>query len=314
MSVREFVRSKVPTDIDRFDRRLALVSVLRPPSGLIIPLVVLLAFMFVGPIASIVLFSVQPTNTISLAVADWTLDAYREIVQGTISGKGVYGEVTTNTIMISALTTVIAFAVSYPAAYALATKVRRFKLPILIALIIPLFTSVNIRVYGWVLFLINEGVFDLLAGSVGLDAPSIIYTRSAVILGTVYVYLPYMLFPIYLSISTIDDSLLEAAADLGAGRTKQFVDVILPLSKPGVIIGSLFVFVLSLGAEVEAELLGGGTIYTAASNISYSFGYSQNWPLGSAQAVGLLLITTVCGVVILRTIDLTEIASRGGSR
>jgi spermidine/putrescine transport system permease protein len=74
------------------------------------------------------------------------------------------------------------------------------------------------------------------------------------------------------------------------------------------------VFVLSLGAEVESELLGGGTIYTAASNISYSFGYSQNWPLGSAQAVVLLIITTVCGVIILRTIDLQEIASRGGSR
>ncbi|ELY68967.1 ABC transporter permease [Natrinema versiforme] len=314
MSVREFVRSKVPAAIDRPGRRLASASPLGPPGGLMLPLLALLAFMFVGPIVAIVLFSVQTENVISLSVADWTLEAYREIVQGTLSGEGVYGEVTLNTIVISALTTVVAFVVSYPAAYALATKVRRFKLPILIALIIPLFTSVNIRVYGWVLFLINDGVFDLLAGSVGLNAPSIIYTRSAVVLGTVYVYLPYMLFPIYLSISTIDESLLEAASDLGAGRTKQFVDVILPLSKPGVIIGSLFVFVLSLGAEVEAELLGGGTIYTAASNISYSFGYSQNWPLGSAQAVGLLLITTVCGVVILRTIDLTEIASRGGSR
>ncbi|QCS42731.1 ABC transporter permease [Natrinema versiforme] len=314
MSVKEFVRSKVPAAIDRPGRRLASVSSLGPPGGLMLPLLALLAFMFVGPIVAIVLFSVQTENVISLSVADWTLEAYREIVRGTLSGEGVYGEVTLNTIVISALTTVVAFVVSYPAAYALATKVRRFKLPILIALIIPLFTSVNIRVYGWVLFLINDGVFDLLAGSVGLDVPSIIYTRSAVVLGTVYVYLPYMLFPIYLSISTIDDSLLEAAADLGAGRAKQFVDIILPLSKPGVIIGSLFVFVLSLGAEVEAELLGGGTVYTAASNISYSFGYSQNWPLGSAQAVGLLLITTVCGIVILRTIDLAEIASRGGSR
>lgn len=314
MSIGDFFQSTLlsETRTGRSSSRLA--SLLRPPGGLMLPLVALLGFMFLGSIASIVLFSVQTGNSISLSVADWTLASYREIIGGTLSGEGVYGQITLNTILISAATTLIALVVSYPAAYALATKINRFKLPLLVALIIPLFTSVNIRVYGWVLFLINDGVLSLFLSSFGLESPSILYTRGAVVLGTVYVYLPFMLFPIYLSISTIDDALLEAGADLGASRTRQFTRIVLPLSKPGIIIGSLFVFVLSLGAEVESELLGGGTVYTAASNISYSFGYSQNWPLGSAQAVVLLIITTVCGVIILQTIDLQEIASRGGSR
>jgi spermidine/putrescine transport system permease protein len=182
-------------------------------------------------------------------------------------------------------------------------------------LIIPLFTSVNIRVFGWALFLVQNGVLESIVTVFGVSSyPSLMYQRYTIILGTVYVYLPFMLFPIYLSMLSIDDETFEAANDLGADKLTVFRKILLPMSYPGVVIGSLFVFVLSLGADVEAKILGGGSIFTMASNIEYSFGYSQNWPLGSAQAVGLLLITVVAGVIILRMIDLQEIASRGGGR
>ena len=287
-------------------------DLLRPPWILLAPMTALLLFMFVGPMVAIFLFSVQPGNSISLNPAMWTLEYYAEIIGGMASGRGVYGQVLSNTVLVSFATTAITLALSYPAAYALARKIDRYKLVFLMILIIPLFTSVNIRVFGWALFLVKNGVLNSVFSAVGVDAyPTLMYKRFTIVLGTVYVYLPFMLFPIYLSILSIDDTTFEAARDLGASKLTMFRKVLLPLSAPGITIGSLFVFVLSLGADVEAAILGGGSIYTMASNIEYSFGYSQNWPLGSAQAVGLLVITIVAGVIILRTIDLQEIASRG---
>lgn len=308
---------------DRLDRATSfaegasnpLAKLLSPPWLFMLPMVALLAFMFVGPMLAIVVFSLQSGNAISLDPMTWTVDHYAEIIGGMISGEGVYGEVLANTALVSAATVVTTLVISYPAAYALARKIHRYKLVFLLMLIVPLFTSVNVRVFGWALFLVQDGVLSSLFGLLGLGAyPSLLYNRFTVVFGTMYVYLPFMLFPIYLSLLTIEDVTFEAARDLGAGHLTVFRRVVLPLSMPGIVIGSLFVFVLSLGADVEAQVLGGGSVFTMASNINYSFGYSQNWPLGSAQAVGLLLITVVAGVLILRSLDLREIASRGESR
>lgn len=289
-----------------------LVALVRPPYVLLLPLAILLLVMFVGPMLAIVLFSVQPANSISLDPSTWTFEHYAEIIGGMVSGQGVYGDVLVNTAAVSAVTTGVTLVFSYPAAYALARKIERYKTVFLLVLIIPLFTSVNIRVFGWALFLVKNGVLDSVVSLFGVsNYPSMMYQRWTIILGTTYVYMPFMLFPIYLSLLSVEDETIAAARDLGAGRWTLFRRIILPLSKPGVIIGSLFVFILSLGADVEAQILGGGSIFTMASNINYSFGYSQNWPLGSAQAVGLLIITLVCGIIILRTINLKEIASRG---
>jgi len=288
-------------------RRLA-----RPPWVLMLPMIALLLFMFVGPMLAIVVFSFQPSNAIALNPLDWTFATYREVIGGMVTGEGVYGDVLVNTVAVSLTTTALTLVVSYPAAYALARKITRYKLVFLMILIIPLFTSVNIRVFGWALFLVQNGVLDSLLTALGIQQyASLMYRRLTIVLGTTYVYLPFMLFPIYLSVLSIEDATFEAAEDLGANRVTMFRKILLPMTKPGVVIGSLFVFVLSLGANVEAQILGGGSIFTMASNIEYSFGYSQNWPLGSAQAVGLLIITVVAGILILQRIDLQEIASRG---
>jgi spermidine/putrescine transport system permease protein len=269
--------------------------------------------MFIGPMLAIVIFSFQTGNAISPNPLEWSIATYEEVIGGMISGEGVYGAVLINTALVSLATTLLTLVVSYPAAYALAHKITRYKTVLLMILIVPLFTSVNIRVFGWALFLVQNGVLESIVNLFGVwEYASLMYTRGTIVLGTTYVYLPFMLFPIYLSMLSIEETTLEAAKDLGATRYTLFRRILLPLSKPGVIIGSLFVFVLSLGANVEAQILGGGSIFTMASNIEYSFGYSQNWPLGSTQAVGLLIITVIAGVIILRTIDLREIASRGG--
>lgn len=289
-----------------------LAGVLAPPGILLLPMSLLLLVMFVGPMVAIVVFSFQTGNSIVANPLEWSIATYEAVIGGMISGEGVYGDVLVNTVAVSITTTALTLVVSYPAAYALARRIKRYKLVFLMLLIIPLFTSVNIRVFGWALFLVQNGVLDSIVGLFGVEGyASLMYQRSTIILGTTYVYLPFMLFPIYLSMLSIEDATIEAAQDLGASNYTLFRRILLPLSKPGIVIGSLFVFVLSLGANVEAEILGGGSIFTIASNIQYSFGYSQNWPLGSTQAVGLLIITVVSGIVILRTIDLREIAERG---
>jgi ABC-type spermidine/putrescine transport system permease subunit II len=280
--------------------------------GLVSPILALLLFMFVGPMAFLVLFSIQSGNEVILNPATWTLSHYVEFVTGIVTGSGVYGQVLTTTTLISVSTVVLTLVISFPAAYGLARKVRRFKTAILVALILPLLTSVTMRVLGWVMFLMNNGVLSAVLDPIGVAAPSILYQETAIVLGTTYVYLPFMLFPIYLSMLSIPESLYTAASDLGASRRKVFTDIVLPLSKPGVVIGSLFVFVLSLGASVESELLGGGSAFTMATNIQYSFGIAQNFPLGSVQAVSLLLIAGGSGVYILRNLDLADIAERSG--
>ncbi len=284
----------------------------RSPRMLLVPLLAVLLFMFVGPMLILVLFSVQPGNSLSLDPLGWTADSYVAFATGIVTGSGVYGAVLRATTTISVLTVVLTFLVSFPAAYALARKIRRFKTALLVAMILPLLTSVTIRVLGWVMFLMTDGVLSSVLGTVGLSYDSLLYQQSTIVLGTTYVYLPFMLFPIYLSMLSIPESLYTAASDLGASRTKIFRDIVLPMSTPGIVIGSLFVFVLSLGASVESELLGGGEAFTMASNIEFSFGVAQNFPLGSVQAVSLLAIAGGSGVYILQSIDLEDIAQRGG--
>jgi ABC-type spermidine/putrescine transport system permease subunit II len=285
---------------------------LRSPQTLVSPLVAVLLFMFVGPMLILLLFSVQAGNALSLNPLTWTSASYVEFVSKMVTGSGVYGTVLRATTTISVLTVLFTLLISFPAAYALARKVRRFKTALLIAMILPLLTSVTIRVLGWVMFLMKDGVLSSVLGAAGLSYGSVLYQQSTIVLGTTYVYLPFMLFPIYLSMLSIPESLYSAASDLGASRFKIFKDIVLPMSKPGIVIGSLFVFVLSLGASVESELLGGGQAFTMASNIEFSFGIAQNFPLGSVQAVSLLAIAGGSGVYILRNIDLADIAQRGG--
>jgi len=305
--------------IDKLRRDLSLSSVstsslapLRSPRMLLVPLLAFLLFMFAGPMLILILFSVQPSNSLSLNPLVWTPASYVEFVTGIVAGSGVYGTVLRSTTTISVLTVVFTLLISFPAAYALARKVKRFHTALLVAMIIPLLTSVTIRVLGWVMFLMQGGVLGSLLDVFGLSYGSLLYQQSTIVLGTTYVYLPFMLFPIYLSMLSIPESLYTAAADLGASRFKIFRDIVLPMSKPGIVIGSLFVFVLSLGASVESELLGGGQAFTMASNIQFSFGVAQEFPLGSVQAVSLLLIAGGSGVYILQNVDLEDIAQRGG--
>jgi spermidine/putrescine transport system permease protein len=300
-------KESIRTELNRYAKSIELGKfgdVVQPPWILMVPITALYFLMFFGSMLAIVVLSLQPENAINLST--WTLENFV-----TVLTSETYLPILSSTIRISLVTTVLTLVFSYPVAYALARKIERFHLLMLLALIVPLFTGINVRVFGWFLFLTEEGIVTSLLGMVGIQqVPQLMFQRWTIILGTSYVYMPFMLFPIYLSILTIPDSLFDAANDLGASKYRVFRSIVLPLSFPGVMIGVLFVFILSLGASVEAELLGGGQVIVMASDIEYSFGYLQDWTAGSAKAVGLLLVSIVAGIIIIRTIDFETIAGR----
>jgi spermidine/putrescine transport system permease protein len=281
-------------------------KLVKPPTVLLLPYSLLLLVAFIGPIAAVVVYSFS-ANQLNLTLTGWTLDNY--II---LAGDSLFRSIAVNTLKLSTASTLLAFLISYPAAYGLARKVKTGEFLLVALMIMPLFTSVNIRVYGWFLTLIQDGIITGVMGVFGVtDLPQMIYKEWTVVLGITYVYLPYMLFPIYISFSNIDNSLVEAAHDLGASRLQVFKTVIFPHSKPGIVVGIAFTFILSLGAHVEGTVLGGNTILMLASELQHSFGYAQNWATGSAQAMIMLVIALVAAFVILGRIDFAELSSRG---
>ena len=201
--------------------------------------------------------------------------------------------------------------ICYPVAYGLVRVFGRWSLLLTLLFTIPLFVSENIRLYGWVLFLIKNGVLlGTLKAMFGLQLESMLFSLPAIILGMVYVYLPFMLFPMTLGIGMVPDETRDAASDLGASRWQVFTEIELPLSMPGVVIGFLLTFVLAVGAIAEAKVLGGQQVIPIAHDIEIAFTYAQNWPLGAALSVLLMLVVGVLVLLALRRFDLDRFLGR----
>ncbi len=199
----------------------------------------------------------------------------------------------TNTLTLSPLGTLICLVIAYPLAYYLAIKAgRRAKALLLTLVIVPFWTSFLIRTYAWIYILGGRGIPRLLE-MIGIEDLRLINTPTAVLIGIVYGYLPLMVFPIYVSLEKLDKSLLEASSDLGANPVRTFLQVTLPLSAPGLITGSLLVFILLMGEYLIPAILGGGKVFFVGNALVDLFLQSRNWPFGSAVAVALVVIMLV---------------------
>jgi spermidine/putrescine transport system permease protein len=275
-----------------------------PGARAAIPFVALFAIGFVAPLFAVVAFSFMPARTFSIWQAP-TLANYATIFESTsyISFLSSLG--------LATLTVVLLAIICYPVAYGLNRVFGRWSMALTLLFVIPLFVSENVRLYGWVLFLIKNGV---LLGSMktffGYEPESILFTRTAIVLGMVYVYLPFMLFPMSLGVAMVPNEVREAASDLGATRWQVFREVELPLSMPGIIIGFLLTFVLAVGAIAEFKVLGGQKVIPITHDIEIAFTYAQNWPLGAALAVLLMLVVGVLVLLILRRFDLDAVLGR----
>ena len=207
-----------------------------------------------------------------------------------------------NTMTYAPVGTFLSLLVAYPLAYFLALRVdRRFKIILLVLVIVPFWTSLLIRTYAWIYILGGRGIPTILEW-IGIEGVRLINTPSAVLIGIVYGYLPLMVFPIYVSLEKLDKSLLEASNDLGGSPYKTFMQVTLPLSIPGVATGCMLVFILLMGEFLIPAFLGGGKVFFIGNAMVDLFLQSRNWPFGSAVAVTLVVIMLITVSLYMRMV------------
>jgi spermidine/putrescine transport system permease protein len=290
-------------EVSRGRRRLS--AWLKQPGFLCsLPLLALLLLGFVAPLMVVVGYSFMPPNTFDFAYLP-TMENFLNIINESYYRSFLWS------FGLALTTVVILLLVCYPLAYGMAKMFGRWSNLLALLLVIPLFVSENIRLYGWVLFLIKGGVLlGTLESWFGISPDSMMYTVPAIVLGLVYVYVPFTLFPMVLGISMVPREVTEAAADLGASRWQVFLEVELPLAMPGYLIGAMLTFVLALGALAESKILGGQTVIMIADDIETAFTYGQNWPLGSALSVLLIVLVGSMVLYLLKHLDLDAILGR----
>ncbi len=247
-----------------------------------------LAFLLV-PLGLIIVTAFLTPSRFGSSQRPFTLDNLERLTEP------VFRNVILTSIRLALIATVFALLIGYPAAMALAKLPRRWRTVAIIAIVLPFWTNLLIRMYAWIVLLNNEGLINKILRSVGLvDSPTeLMNNQPAIVLGFVYAYLPLMILPLYASIERLDPKLTEAATNLGAGAFTRFRTVILPLTAQGAVTGSLFVFIPSLGNFIIPELLGGGKTATMGTLARDQFLRSRNWPFGSAVALTILVIVVL---------------------
>ena len=228
---------------------------------------------------------------------------YRDIFDDTVSIADAHLSILWRSVRLSFLTTLTAFILGFPTAYFIATRPPETRNIWLFLVTIPFWTNLLIRTFAILEIIRNQGVVNTFLLMIGaIDQPlDMLYTDIAILLGMTYVYIPLMILPIYASMERFDFKLVEAAYDLYASRWKVMKRVILPLVKPGVVAGSILVFIPSLGAYVTPRVLGGGKNLMLGNLIELQFGQGRNWPLGAALSLTLLAIVMIALIVYVRS-------------
>ena len=200
-----------------------------------------------------------------------------------------------SSVRIAAVSTALTLLIGYPIAYAMARAPARLRPVLVMMVILPFWTSFLIRVYAWIGILKQEGLLNQVLSALGLigDPLVILNTNWAVYIGIVYSYLPFMVLPLYAALERQDPALLEAAADLGAAPARAFWQVTVPLSRPGIVAGSLLVFIPAVGEFVIPDLLGGSETLMIGKTLWSEFFSNRDWPVASAVAVVLLAVLIV---------------------
>ena len=214
-------------------------------------------------------------------------------------------------ILLAALATAILVLIGYPVAYAIARSPRGLRPILLLLVILPFFTSFLIRVYAWIGILSREGLLNQLLlsfGAVGQPL-EILSTNAAVVIGMVYSYFPFMVLPLYAALERMDDSLLEAAADLGATPARAFWRITVPISTPGVVAGALLCFIPAVGEFVIPDLLGGSDTQMIGRTVWNEFAVNRSWSVSSALAI-LILLVLLAPILIYQRMQLRELESR----
>ncbi|MHA6324715.1 ABC transporter permease subunit [Roseivivax sp. CAU 1753] len=219
-----------------------------------------------------------------------------------LASDDLYWKAYLSSLRIALVSTLITLAVGYPIAYAMARATPEWRPTLLMLVILPFWTSFLIRVYAWMGILSSEGVLNQVLIGLGVisDPLQILSTNTAVYIGIVYTYLPFMILPIYAALEKMDTSLLEAAEDLGCSRLSAFWLITVPLSKSGIIAGCFLVFIPAIGEFVIPSLLGGSDTLMIGKVLWEEFFSNRDWPVASAVAIILLLILIIPIVLFQR--------------
>jgi spermidine/putrescine transport system permease protein len=256
-------------------------------SGLLTGLLMLPAtawylILLVLPLAIVLLFSFGERGRTGGYAGGFTLDNYVDVL--------ARPDPFITSLVLSVAGTLLCLLVGLPLAYFIATRAGSRKSLFIVLLVIPFWTNFLIRTYAWLMILGPEGVAGFVEDTLGIEGFRILGTEAGVLVGLVYGYLPLMVFPLYVTLERMDRTLVEASKDLGAGRWATFRQITLPITLPGLITGSILVFIPMMGEYVIPQILGYGQVFVMGNALVLRFLEARNWPAGSAYAATLILI------------------------
>lgn len=264
---------------------------------LMAPMLAWLTAFVVAPTIILLVYSFCQRDDLGQVVYAFTWDNYHRIFFDADTGHfgTTYFTVFIRSVIYAGLTTVICLVVGYPVAWFIGRAPESRRNLLLTLVMIPFWTSFLIRTYAWITILSTNGLLNgLLQYTKLIEEPwEMLYTPGAVVLGLVYSYLPFLILPVYGSVEKLDNSLVEAAFDLGAGPVRAFQRVILPLTRPGIIAGVLLVFIPAIGMFAISQLMGGGTEPTIGEVIQNQFLQARDWAFGSALGMTLVILFAV---------------------
>jgi spermidine/putrescine transport system permease protein len=250
------------------------------------PLLIWLLLFVVAPTLVLTAVSFAERDSLGRIVWNFSVQNYARAFDW------VWVKILLDSLYYAFLTTLICLALGYPAAYFIGKAPERWRGLLLLLVMVPFLTSFLIRTYAWINILSKEGFLNSLLISAGVfnEPVAVLYSPFAIVLGLVYNFLPFMILPIYTSVEKLDNGLVEAAHDLGAGPLRAFSQVILPLTRPGIVAGSMLVFVPSIAMFAITTLMGGGTNPTIGEVIFKQFTAGRNQPFGAALGTILLFV------------------------
>ncbi|KZL89074.1 ABC transporter permease [Clostridium magnum] len=252
----------------------------------IIPAILWMLAFFVLPLFLIIVVSFCTRGDVGNVVYQFTLSNYTRLL------NPLYIDIFANSIIIALYTTLLCLLFGYPFAFIIANSNKKLKPLFLLLVMLPFWTNSLVRTYAMIVLLRTEGIINTVLLHFGLiNAPlHLMYNNTAVMIGMLYMMFPFMILPLYTSIEKLDKRILDAASDLGAGPVKRFLKITLPLTKGGILSGSLLVFVPTLGLFFITDLMGGSKVVLMSNLIKNQFLTARDWPFGSAISVILIIV------------------------
>lgn len=255
-----------------------------------------LTLLFAFPLVLVLVYSFASRSSTGLTLLEnWNLDSYRRLFSSLVA------DIAVRSVVLALITTVVSLVVAYPFAYFIATRSDRVRNILLVLVMIPFWSNFLVRTYAWRVLLGSDGPLSQVSQALGGDEIRLLFTNTAVLIGLVYGFLPFMVLPLYATLERMDWNLVEAGRDLYADGWAAFRKITLPLSMPGVVAGSILVFIPSLGAYVTPAILGGARTTLLGDYIVGQFLTARNWPFGSALSFVVMFVMLAATLIYFRT-------------